>query len=121
MGARFNERGAAAVEFALCMPLLVAFIVGAVEAGTRYAQQAEVNHWAFLAARAVSIDPSKTASSVVNALKEDSDTHAYTVTTVGGCTSGGTQVTVTVTSSRDSVTGMFGAYGLNGRGVARCD
>lgn len=120
MGARFSERGAAAVEFAICMPLLVAFIVGAVEAGTRYAQQAEVSHWAFLAARAVSIDPSKTATSVVNALK-GSDTHAYTVTTAGGCTSGGTQVTVTVASARDSITGMFSAYGLNGRGVARCD
>jgi Flp pilus assembly protein TadG len=120
MGTRINERGAAAVEFAMCLPLLVAFIVGSVEAGTRYAQQAEVNHWAFLAARAVSIDPSKTATSVVTGLK-GTDTRSYTVTTTGGCTSGGTQVTVTVTSARASVTGMFGGYGLNGRGVARCD
>lgn len=120
MGAPFKERGAAAVEFALCVPLLVAFIAGAVEAGTRYAQQAEVNNWAFLAARAVAIDPTKAAASVVNSLK-GSDPATYTVTTVGGCTSGGTQVTVTVASSRSSVTGMFSGYGLNGRGVARCD
>lgn len=115
-----KERGAAAVEFALVVPLLIAFLFGIVEGGTRYSQQAEVNHWAFIVARDLAIDPSKSASTLVTTLK-GADTHTYTAATTGGCTSGGTSVTVTVTSERDSITGLFGNYTLKGKGVARCE
>jgi Flp pilus assembly protein TadG len=118
-----RERGAAAVEFALVVPLLVAFLFGIVEGGTRYAQQSQVNHWAFLAARDLSIDPSKSATSVVTALK-GSDTTTYTTSSspsTACSVAGATSVTVTVKATKTSPTGLFGTYTLTGKGVARCE
>ncbi len=117
-----RERGAAAVELALVVPLLVTFLFGIVEGGTRYAQQSQVNHWAFVAARDLAIDPTKSATTIVGTLK-GSDTTAYTVTSTPTtkCTGGATSVTVTVTATKQSPTRMFGTYTLTGRGVARCE
>jgi Flp pilus assembly protein TadG len=116
-----RERGAVAVEFALVVPLLVLFLFGIIEGGTRYTQQSEVNHWAFLVARDLSIDPTKNATTLVNALK-GSDSTSYTVTATGNCTTAGTTaVTVTVSASHTSPSGMFGNYTVKGKGVARCE
>lgn len=118
-----RERGAAAVEFALIVPLLVLFLFGIIEGGTRYTQQNQVNHWAFLVARDLSIDPTKSATADLTALK-GSDSHSYSVTVTPGslCTSASNnQVNVTITSSRTSLSGMFGSYTLTGKGVARCE
>jgi Flp pilus assembly protein TadG len=121
-----RERGAAAVEFALIVPLLILFLFGIVEGGTRYTQQNQVNHWAFLTARDLSIDPTKSADSIVASLK-GTDTNAFTVSVTPSavasrCTSTtNNQITVTITSLRTSVSGMFGSYTLNGKGVARCE
>ena len=118
-----RERGAAAVEFALVVPLLVAFLFGIVEGGTRYAQQSQVNHWAFIAARDLSIDPSTSATSVVSTLK-GSDTTTYTVSSspsTACSATGATSVTVTVQTVKTSPTRLFGSYTLTGTGVARCE
>ncbi|MEO6606826.1 MAG: TadE/TadG family type IV pilus assembly protein [Aeromicrobium sp.] len=118
-----RERGAAAVEFALIVPLLVLVIFGVVEGGTRYSQQSQVNHWANMTARDLSIDPTKSATTLVNALK-GSDTHTFTVSVSPAslCTStANNQVTVTITSARTSPSGMFGSYTIKGKGVARCE
>lgn len=119
-----REYGAAAVEFALVVPLLVAVVFGVVEGGTRYAQQSQINHWANMAARDVAIDPTKSATAAVNALK-GSDTNSYIVTVSPAaplCSSSvNNQVTVTVVSERTSPSGLFGDYGLKGTGVARCE
>ena len=120
---RRADRGAAAVEFALVLPLIILVLFGIVEGGTRYAQQSQVNHWAFIAARDVAIDPSKTAISVVNGLK-GSDATSYTVTSspATACsTPGQPSVTVTVKATKSSPTGMFGTYTIAGKGVARCE
>lgn len=118
-----RERGAAAVEFALVVPLLVAFLFGIVEGGTRYAQQSQVNHWAFIAARDLAIDPSKNATTVVNALKgSDSTTYVISSSPTTACSAAGTtSVTVTVQTTKTSPTRMFGSYTLTGRSVARCE
>ena len=118
-----RERGAVAVEFALILPLLVTFLFGIVEGGTRYAQQSEVNHWAFLVARDLSIDPSQNATTLVNGLK-GTDSTAYTVaaTPTTYCSSSSTsQVQVTISAQKNSPSGMFGTYTLRGKGVARCE
>jgi len=129
-----RERGAAAVEFALIVPLLVAFLFAIVEGGTRYSQQSEVNHWAFLVARDLSIDPDASVNTLVGNLKGSGDTHAYSVTvknasgttvtpsssTVCSSTTNN-QVTVTISSGRTSPSGLFGSYTINGKGVARCE
>lgn len=113
-----REHGAAAVEFALVIPVLMLMIFGIVEGGTRFAQQSQINHAAFLAARAMSIDPSLTASNAVSAV------YSGTISSVNGtqCPTDGTTplVQVTINSSRASVTGMFFSYSLKGVGVARC-
>lgn len=117
------DRGAAAVEFALVLPLIVLVLFGIVEGGTRYAQQSQVNHWAFIAARDVAIDPSRSAVSVVSGLK-GSDTTSYTVTSspsTACSTPGQRAVTVTVTATKTSPSGMFGSYTITGKGVARCE
>lgn len=117
-----RDRGAVAVEFALVVPLLVLFLFGIVEGGTRFAQQHEANHWAFLVARDLSIDPDLNATTRVNELKGDDPT-SYAVTRDGDCsnTPADSQVTVTVSTTHTSLTGMFGSYTINGRGVARCE
>ena len=118
-----RERGAAAVEFALIVPLLVLVIFAVVEGGTRYSQQNQVNHWAYLTARDLSIDPTKSATTLVTALK-GSDTHTFTVsaTPASFCSSPSTSaVTVTITSPRTSPSGMFGSYTIKGKAVARCE
>jgi Flp pilus assembly protein TadG len=118
-----RERGAVAVEFALVAPVLVAVLFGIVEGGTRYTQQNQVNHWANMAARDLSIDPTKSATAVVTSLK-GSDTHTFTVsvTPAALCTSTtNNTVTVTVTSQRQSPSGLFGSYSVKGKGVARCE
>ncbi len=118
-----RESGAAAVEFALIVPLLVTVLLAIVEGGTRYAQQSEVNHWAFVAARDLSIDPTTSATTIVDALK-GSDTTSYTINATPSTTcagAGATQVTVTVRATKSSPTGLFPDYDLTGRGVARCE
>lgn len=118
-----RDRGAVAVEFALVVPLLIAFLFAVVEGGTRYAQQNEVNHWAFLVARDLSIDPAKNATALVDALK-GSDATSYTVSASPGgyCSSPSTSaITVTVSATHSSPTGMFGSYTIKGKGVARCE
>lgn len=118
-----RERGAVAVEFALIVPLLVAFLFGIVEGGTRYSQQNEINHFAFVAARDLSIDPTKSATSIVAGLRgANTDPVTVTVTPAAICTSAtNNEVTVTVTATRQSPSGIFGSYTLAGKGVARCE
>ena len=118
-----RDRGAVAVEFALIVPLFLTFLFAIVEGGTRYAQQNEVNHWAFLVARDLSIDPAKNALTQVNALK-GLDPTSYTVSASPGgyCSSPSTSaVTVTVSTTHSSPTGLFGSYTIKGEGVARCE
>jgi Flp pilus assembly protein TadG len=119
-----RERGAVAVEFALIVPLLVAVLFGVVEGGARYTQQNEVNHWAYVTARDLAIDPTKSATSIVNALK-GTDTNVFTVSvspSTGLCSSTtNNQVTVTISSPRTSPSGLFGTYSLTGKAIARCE
>jgi Flp pilus assembly protein TadG len=123
MYASREERGAVAVEFALIVPLLILFLYGIVEGGTRYAQQTQVNHYAFLTARDLSIDPTKSAVTDFNALKgSDTNTYVVSVAPATPCTSPtDTKLTVTITSQRTSPSGMFGNYTITGTGVARCE
>lgn len=121
--ARRRERGVAAVEFALVVPLLVTCLFGVVEGGTRFTNQSQANHYAAVAARDLAIDPAKSATTVVNGLKvADNNTRAYSiaVSPTPVC-SPASQVVVTVSTTIDSPSGLFGTYTVRGVGVARCE
>lgn len=117
-----RERGAAAVEFALVLPLVVTCIVAVIEGGSRYTNQTQASHYAAVAARDLAIDPTKSAVTQVNALRtSENNTRTYTVTTEKACSSTSDTVKVVVTASIPSPSGMFGTYSVNGVGVARCE
>jgi Flp pilus assembly protein TadG len=117
-----KERGAAMVEFALILPLLLVLILGLIEFGYRYERAARLNNAAFVAAREISIhkddydavarnaDPAMPGSATITADK-----------TGAGCTSG--NVTVLITSTETSPTKFFGGstFVVRAKGVARCD
>ena len=50
-----SERGAAMVEFALVLPILVLLVFGIMEYGYRFMKQSQLNNFAYVAARHYSI------------------------------------------------------------------
>jgi Flp pilus assembly protein TadG len=114
-----QERGAAAVEFALVVPVLMAVVFGIVEVGTFHQRQIQLSNGAMVGARSVAHgSPAETAKSVAaNAAGVSASEVA-----VGTCGSSGASVTVTISSQKAAVTGLFGSsFGISGKGVARCE
>lgn len=117
-----RERGAAVVEFAIIVPLLLMLILGLVEYGFRYQRAAVLNNASFIASRQLSIHktPSEARAAAVDAGMPNSATFDPGPGT--DCTPGA-NVTVTITSVEDSPTGAFFSqtFTINAKGVARCD
>jgi Flp pilus assembly protein TadG len=114
-----QEQGAAAVEFALVVPLLMAVVFGIVEVGTFYQREIQLSNGAMVGARSVAHgSPAGTARSVAASAAGVPTSDV----TVGTCPSSGASVTVTINSSKAAVTGLFGSsFGISGKGVARCE
>jgi Flp pilus assembly protein TadG len=114
-----QERGAAAVEFALVAPVLMAVVFGIVEVGTLYQREIQLSNGAMVGARSVAHgSPAGTARSVA----ADAAGVPTSDVTVGTCPSSGASVTVTINSSKTAVTGLFGSsFAISGKGVARCE
>ena len=114
---RSNERGAALVEFALLLPLLVVLLMGIVEFGWGVAQQIDLRHKAREALRVAVIDGEDSA--VVARVCNDDIVRAVDITSLlrgpGGGTNVGDPAVVTVTATVQQITGMFGwAWGGTG-------
>jgi len=120
-----NERGAAAVEFALVVPLLVALLAGIAEFGHAYYLQATLSGSAREGVRVMALrnDPGAARTAAKTAATPLSLTDAQvavTPGTAGACTPG-SNATVTVTYSMAFLSGMFGStVNLSGKGVMRC-
>lgn len=114
-----RERGAAAVEFALVVPVLLMVIFGIIEMGTLYQREIQLSNGAMVGARSVAHgSPAGTARSVAASAAGVSTADV----TVGSCAASGASVTVTISSSKTAVTGLFGSsFGISGKGVARCE
>lgn len=121
--AKQDERGAAAVEFALVLPLLLTVLFGIIEFSWAYSQQLDVRHGAREGARLVSVNdfPAGLTADDLTAAEQsehlveeicsrmDLSTEAAVTLafeTVGGVSAGQTAL-VTVETDLNTVTGWF--------------
>jgi Flp pilus assembly protein TadG len=124
-----NERGAAAVEFALVLPLLVLLFAGVAELGRLYYLQATLSGAAREGARVMALQ--NNAATAIAAVRSAAGSVALTDAQIavtpatGACRYIATapmQASVTVTFTTPLVSGVFGTVPLtvHGSGVMQC-
>lgn len=117
-----EERGAAAVEFALVLPILVLILFGMIEFGGAYHAQLMVTGAAREAAREMAVggDTAAATSRAVEAAVGIPAADLDVAVAPAACAAG-TDVTVTVSYDRPFLTGLFGAsVELSGVATRRC-
>ncbi|GAB5078104.1 TadE family protein [Arthrobacter sp. AD-310] len=118
-----SERGAAAVEFAILLPLLLMLVLGIIEFGRAYNAQITLTNAARDGVRVMAIanDPTgaraaaRNAASSVSSTIPDSD---ITLSTTACST--GNQVTLTIKYNLSTITGIAGPFPMTGKGVMLC-
>ena len=120
-----NERGAAAVEFALVLPLLVFLLAGIAEFGRAYALQTTLSGSAREGVRVMALknDPAAARAAARAAAPTLGLTDGQIAVGPGSCPTpaGTTNATVTITYARPLLSGLFGTtLTLHGQGVMRC-
>lgn len=114
-----RERGVAAVEFALIVPILMSIIIGIVEFGIAFNYRTQLSNATQIAARSYAIDRNwDTAKANVTGMASGA-----TITKSIDCTSttAGSAVKVTTTVSRPTVTKLFGtSFTYRAVGMAQC-
>ncbi|MGO4228189.1 TadE/TadG family type IV pilus assembly protein [Arthrobacter sp. YAF34] len=121
--AQGRQRGAAAVEFALVAPVLLALVGGIIEFSYTYNLQISVTQAAREAARNMAIHNDQTlARAAAVAGAPGLSPAGFTYTFTGACPDGSTgNVQVTVGYQAGSMTGMFGGtVNVSGTGAMRC-
>ncbi|GAB4099300.1 TadE family protein [Sinomonas halotolerans] len=116
-----RERGAAAVEMAIILPVLVALVMGIVEFGRAFNAQQTLTFAAREGVRAMALEnDATTARTAVRSAGTPLGTIPDSSITISptSCTTG-TRVTVTV-AYQLSTTGFFGPINLSGKGVMLC-
>jgi Flp pilus assembly protein TadG len=123
-GAQGREHGAAAVEFALVAPILLALVGGIIEFSHAYNLQISVTQAAREAARTMAIThdaATARAAGVAGAPGLTAASFGFNI--IGDCADDAddANTTVTVTYTAPTLTGMLGtALTLRGRGAMRC-
>ncbi|MCU1518658.1 MAG: TadE family protein [Pseudarthrobacter sp.] len=119
-----SERGAAAVEFALVVPLLLLLLLGVVEFGRVFNAQLQLSAAARESVRVMAIQkqPSTAIGAAIAAAPSLRPTlTAANVQVSPASCAATTDVTVTITYSMDLLSGLFAnAIPLTGRAVMRC-
>ncbi len=127
-----DERGAAAVEFALVAPVLFGLLLGTVEFGYAFNFQTQVNNYATVTARQHSIDPTKspTKAAAATALGVPAGNVTKATIVVDGGASGSTcaatantgkNFTVDVELTRATLTDFFGStFSYKAKGLGQC-
>lgn len=101
-----NERGAALVEFAVLLPLLLAVVMGIVEFGWALSQQLDVRHGAREVSRMIATDDYSLSEAC-----DRMDLSSGAVITLSGSTGTvGDEATVNVTAPLATITGFFDAW-----------
>ncbi|MDQ0768344.1 Flp pilus assembly protein TadG [Pseudarthrobacter defluvii] len=120
---RDSERGAAAVEFAILLPLLLMLVLGTIEFGRAYNAQITLTNAARDGVRVMAInnDPTGAKTAAANAAASVSSTISASAVNVNPstCTTG-TQVTVTINYTLSTITGIAGPFPMTGKGVMLC-
>lgn len=114
-GGRQKEAGAALVEFALILPLLLVLLFGIIEAAWAFNQQLEVRHGAREGARLVAVnagDDDFVAAEVCDRMHFSGDVAATTVNIGTTGSDIGDVATVTIVAPYNGLTGFFsGIFG----------
>ncbi len=124
-----TERGAAAVEFALVLPVLIILVLGIAEFGHAFQVQGTLSAAAREGVRLMALqnDPAAARTAVRNAATslDPGVTNAQIVISPATCptlSAGSTSVRLTVTYPMPYLTGFFGTgVTLTGTGVMRCN
>lgn len=126
-----TERGAAAVEFAVILPILMMLLLGIMEFGYAFVLQASVANAARVGVRNYSInwnDPNNGPTSKATAIDQaklvlPSAGAVVSQVTVSDCAAG-IQTTMTIGYTYKSLTGMFdgmlAGVSLTGKGSMQC-
>ncbi|HEY8699887.1 MAG TPA: TadE/TadG family type IV pilus assembly protein [Arthrobacter sp.] len=125
---RASERGAVAVEFAIVAPLLVMLLLGIMEFSRAYNAQATlsaaaregVRVMAISGQQTLAIGAAKNAAVSLSPTLKDTDIHFGTPcpSTVASGTS--PQITITITYSLSTMTGIAGPFAMTGKGAMLC-
>ncbi|MEC5180052.1 TadE/TadG family type IV pilus assembly protein [Arthrobacter sp. CG_A4] len=123
-----SERGAAAVEFALIVPLLLLLLLGVIEFGRVFNAQLQLSAAARESVRVMAIQkpPGTAINAAINtaiaaAPNLNPRLTAGNVQVTPASCAAATDVTVTITYSVDLLSGLFAdAIPLSGRAVMRC-
>ena len=128
MTPRRDDRGAAAVEFALVVPLLLLLVLGIAEFGRAYNISATLANAARTGARTMALENSASAARTAaqGAARGVTLSASQISVTPSSCPASGTGsttlVTVSITYPMTFVTGLFGSsVTLHGTGVMRCN
>ena len=122
-----KDRGAAAVEFALVMPVLVSLVVGIAEFGRAYNVQATLSGAAREGVRVMAVqnDAAAARAATKAAALPWSLSDSQISISPSSCVSTPTSTasaTVTVTYALPFITGFFGSsITLSGKGTMRCN
>lgn len=121
--AKASERGAVAVEFALLAPVLVMILLGIMEFGRAYNVQTSLTNAAREGVRNMAIDNSqasaRTAAKNAAPLLTPPLLDANIAFSPANCTVGA-QMTVTITYSLSTLTGIAGPFAMTGKGTMLC-
>lgn len=125
-----EDRGAIAVEMALLLPVLILLLLGIMEFGRAYNAQVTLTNAAREGVRVMAItnvraDARTAATNAMSTLKVTSTNPTFTFATSPTATSpavcaAGRQVSMTITYTLDSLTGIAGPFSMTGKGVMQC-
>jgi len=117
-----SERGAAAVEFAILLPLLLMLVLGTIEFGRAYNAQIILTNAARDGVRVMAInnDPTAAKTAAQKAAASVSSIPASNITLSTNTCSTGNQVTLTIKYTLSTITGIAGPFPMTGKGVMLC-
>ena len=118
---QIREKGAVAVEFALIAPALLLLLAGIVEFAYAFNIQISVTQASREAARSYSItnDWSKAKSAAIKGAP-GLEASRFSFPDVPAACAAGSDTSVTVKYTADSITGFTGTFVTTGKGAMRC-